>query len=347
MDEVRAVMDAAGSQRATLFGFSEGAALSMLFAATYPARTNGLILYGALISGSLDPESSGTAGVFADPAKAWEILRQVWGTGKFLAPFGPSASQHESEMPHVARFERHGASPAAAYAIIRMAGAIEVRGLCPATSAPCLVLHRRDDVLVPVANSRYLAEHLPSARYVELAGRDHPPWLGDNERLLDEVDAFLAIDHPSIRPDGARLLQTLVMADGPLSPPLLAVVERFHGRPVTSRHGLIYTFEGPVRAVGCAVALAELNPSLRLAVHAGELEFRPGGADGPVLTLTAAVLASACPGEATVTGVVKDLALGSDLTFSPAPDLTTGAGEQVALFRVPVPGRQAVTRPAG
>jgi pimeloyl-ACP methyl ester carboxylesterase/DNA-binding CsgD family transcriptional regulator len=340
MDEVRAVMDAVGSRRATLFGFSEGAALSMLFAATYPSRTNGLILYGALISGSLDPETSGTAGVFAEPAKAWEIMRRVWGTGQFLAPFGPSAARLESGIAHIARFERHGASPAAAYAIIRMAGAIEVRGLCPAIHAPCLALHRRDDLLVPVANSRYLAEHLPAVRYVELEGQDHPPWLGDNELLLSEIDRFVAADHPA-QPGGTRLLQTIVMASEPLSPAQLAVVERFRGRPATSRRGLVYAFEGPVRAVACAVAVAELHGSLRLGVHAGELELRPGGVDGAVVTIAGAALAAAMPGEVMVTGVVKDLTLGADLQFAAAQDLCLANGDRLTLFRAALPMRRS------
>lgn len=240
-------MDAAGSRRATLFGFSEGAALSMLFAATYPSRTNGLILYGALISGSLDPETSGTAGVFAEPAKAG--------------------------IAHIARFERHGASPAAAHAIIRMAGAIEVRGLCPAIHAPCLVLHRRDDLLVPAANSRHLAEHLPAVRYVELEGQDHPPWLGDNELLLSEIGRFMAADHPA-QPGGARLLQTIVMASEPLSPAELAVVERFRGRPATSRRGPRrghgdWSGEGPNAGRG---------PPIRRSAGAVPGQRRPAGA---------------------------------------------------------------------
>ena len=126
MDEVRAVMDAVGTHRAALFGFSEGVALGMLFAASYPSRTNGLILYGGLISPTLDTGANAVVNVFADPAAAWEIMRQAWGSGQFMAPFLPTAASTESGMAHIARFERHGASPAAAYAIIRMAAAIEV-----------------------------------------------------------------------------------------------------------------------------------------------------------------------------------------------------------------------------
>ena len=272
MDEVRAVIDAAGAHRAALFGFSEGAALGMLFAASYPSRTNGLILYGGLISPALDTAANAVVNVFADPAAAWETMRQVWGTGQFMAPFLPTATSTESEMAHVARFERHGASPAAAYAIIRMAAAIDVRGLCPAVHAPSLVMHRRDDLLVPSANSRYLAEHLPDVRYVELDGVDHPLWVGENERFFDEVNRFLSTDHPALS-GWPSLLAVLLAADRALDASLLAVIERFRGRPAPGCGGVIYTFDGAVRAVECALALIEQQPALQLTVHAGERQF--------------------------------------------------------------------------
>lgn len=334
MDEVRAVMDAAESRRAALFGFSEGAALSMLFAATYPSRTNGLILYGALISPSLGTTANPVVGVFSDPAAAWVTIRQVWGTGQFLAPFAPSAAAHD--MTHVARFERHGASPAAAYAIIRMAAAIEARALCPAVHAPCLVLHRRHDPLVPPANGRYLAEHLPDARYVELDGGDHPPWLGDNEQFFDRVDNFLASEHPA-RSAPSRLLQAVLVADRPLSPALLPSIERFRGRPATGHRGVIYTFDGVVRAVECALVLAEQQPSLRLITHVGELEIRPAGIGGPAVEVASAALERASAGQVTTTGVVRDLAFGSGLQFSPCRPTEPTGDDQPPLFRV-VPG---------
>ena len=331
-------MDAAGSRRATLFGFSEGAPLSMLFAATYPSRTNGLILYGALISAALDPEANGTVGVFADPAAAWEIMRNVWGTGQFLAPFGPSASSIPSEMPHVARFERHGASPAAAYAIIRMASAIETRGLCPAVHAPCLVMHRRDDLLVPVANSRYLATHLPDARYIELPGRDHPPWIGDNERILREAAGFIAADHPPA-PGESRLLRALLATDHPLNPSLLAIIERLRGGPAPFGEGTIYLFDGVLRAVRCGLALAEADPCLRFAVHAGELRLDRAGAGGAAVGVAAAALLAAAPGQVVVTGVVKDLALGADLDLAPlCPAESEAAGPPVFRARLAADG---------
>ena len=340
MDEVRAVMDAAGAHRAALFGFSEGAALCMLFAATYPSRTNGLILYGSLISAALDSAANAVVNVFSDPAAAWEIMRKVWGSGEFLAPFAPTATSTESGMAYVARFERHGASPAAAYAIIRMAAAIEVRGLCPAVHAPSLVLHRRDDVLVPSANGRYLAEHLPHARYVELKGVDHPPWIGDDERFFDEVERFLGSDHPA-RSGTTRLLQALLAADRALDASLLGTMERFRGRPVASRDGVIYAFDGAIRAVECALALMDQQPTLRLTVHAGELEIIAGSISGPAADIGAIAVRESPPGQVTVTSVVKDLALGSGLGLADGPTVRLPNGEPLRLFLTTRPASPA------
>jgi len=343
MDEVRAVMDATGAHRAALFGFSEGAALGMLFAASYPSRTNGLILYGGLISPSLDTSANAVVGVFADPAAAWEIMRQVWGTGQFMAPFLPSVASTQSEMVHVARFERHGASPAAAYAIIHMAAAIEVRGLCPAVHAPSLVMHRRGDVLVPPANSRYLAEHLPEAHYVELEGVDHPVWVGENERFFGELNRFLSADHPALS-GPPSVLAVLLAADRALDASLLGAIERFRGQPAPSRGGNIYTFDGAVRAVECALALMEQEPALQLTVHAGELQFAAGSISGPAADIAATAVTQSPAGQVTVTSVVKDLALGSRLNLAVGPTVALPGGEELQLFLARPLGRLSVPR---
>jgi hypothetical protein len=345
MDDVRAVMDAADAHQAALFGFSEGAALGMLFAASYPSRTNGLILYGGLISPALDTAANAVVNVFADPAAAWEIMRQVWGTGQFMAPFLPSAARAKSEMAHVARFERHGASPAAAYAIIRMAASIEVRGLCPAVHAPSLVMHRRDDVLVPPANSRYLAEHLPDVRYVELDGADHPVWVGENEQFFDELNRFLSTDHPALS-GPPSLLAVLLAADHALDESRIGVIERFRGRPALCHGGgVIYTFDGAVRAVECALALSEQQPALRLTVHAGELRFKAGSVSGPAADILAKAVNESPAGQVTVTRVIKDLAVGSKLDLTAGPMLCLPGGEQLQLFTAGPPGASGAVGP--
>jgi hypothetical protein len=276
-------------------------------------------------------ETNAVVNVFADPAAAWETMRQVWGTGQFMAPFLPSATSTEEGMAHVARFERHGASPAAAYAIIRMAAAIEIRGLCPAVHAPSLVMHRRDDTLVPPANSRYLAEYLPDVRYVELEGADHPLWAGDSERFFDEVNRFLSTDHPALS-GPPSLLAVLLAADRALDAPLLGVIERFRGRPAPSHGGVIYTFDGAVRAVECALALMEQRPTMRLTVHAGELQFTAGSIAGPAADILARAVSESPAGHVTVTRVVKDLALGSGLDLNAGPVVPLPGGEQLQLF---------------
>jgi pimeloyl-ACP methyl ester carboxylesterase/DNA-binding CsgD family transcriptional regulator len=344
MDDVRAVMDTTGAHRAALFGLSEGAALAMLFAASYPSRTNGLILYGGLISPALDTVANPVVNIFADPAAAWETMRQLWGTGQFLAPFFPTATSTESGMAHVARFERHGASPAAAYAIIRMGAAIEVRGWCPAVHAPSLVLNRRGDLLVPPANSRYLAEHLPDARYVELEGVDHPPWLGESEQFFDEVNHFLSADHaaPSSPP---RLLAALLAADHTLDPSLLGTIERFRGRPTPRRADIIYIFDGAVRAVECALALMDQQPTLRLTVHAGELEFNAGNIFGPAAETIVRAVSESPVGRVTVTPVIRDIALGSRLDLTPGPTIHLPSGAKLQLFLAQPASTQTLTAP--
>lgn len=316
MEDARAVMDAAGSRRPYLFGFSEGAAMAMLLAGTYPSRAAGLILYGALISPTIEPQSS----PFSDPAAAWEIMRAVWGTGRFMAPFAPSLAGDEAELGHVARFERHGASPAAAHAIFSMAAEVELRDLCPAISAPTLVLHRRDDVLVPSAHGRYLAEHLPNARYVELEGHDHPPWIGPNDRLLEEIDRWLAVAHPA--PPPASVLQAILAIDRPPAPGLLAIIERLRGRPAPGAgETAVYTFEGTVRAVECALALVRADPDRWVAVHAGELPIDARRANGGAVATAMAAMRAGTPGQVAVTRVVKDLTFGSGFDLKPGPEV--------------------------
>jgi len=215
-----------------------------------------------------------------------------------------------------------------------------VRGLCPAVHAPSLVLHRRDDVLVPSANGRYLAEHLPHARYVELEGADHPPWVGDDERFFDEVERFLGSDHPA--PSGTtRLLQALLAADRALDASLLGTMERFRGRPVASRDGTIYAFDGAIRAVECALALMDQQPALRLTVHAGELDIIAGNISGPAADIGAVAVRESPAGQVTVTSVVKDLALGSGLGLADGPTIRLPNGEPLRLFLTTRPARPA------
>lgn len=198
MDELRAVMDAAHCRKATVFGFSEGAALAMLLAVTYPDRVERLILWGARVTGGTDPDDSTSPSLADDSAERWRRIQEHWGTGRYLAPFAPSLAGDPVSLEHVARFERHGASPASVFETVRLAGEGDVRNLCSAISVPTLVLHRLGDRLVPVAHGRYLAQHIPGASYVELEGGDHPPWVGDTERVDREITGFLGRAVPKV-----------------------------------------------------------------------------------------------------------------------------------------------------
>jgi len=191
------------------------------------------------------------------------------------------------------------------------------------------------------ANSRYLAEHLPDVRYVELDGVDHPLWVGENERFFDEVNRFLSTDHPALY-GLPSLLAVLLAADRALDASLLGVIGRFQGRPAPSRGGVFYTFDGGVRAVECALALIEQQPALRLTVHAGELQFIAGSISGQAADSAATAVNQSPAGQVTVTRVVKDLALGSRLDLIAGPTVSLPGGEQLQLFQARPPSARVI-----
>jgi pimeloyl-ACP methyl ester carboxylesterase/DNA-binding CsgD family transcriptional regulator len=206
MDDVRAVMDAAGSSRAALIGASEGGPMSILFAATYPERTRALVLYGSYAhfhSWVLSPEQVASFIANAD---------RSWGTGESLRSFAPGMLGNPRFQAWWARFERLGATPEAAMQLARMNSQIDVRPMLARVRVPTLVIHRRDDTRVPVAAGRDLAAGIPGARYVEVPGTDHPIWVGDSDVVVDEIEAFLTGWRPrDARPSAA--LQTLSLRE--------------------------------------------------------------------------------------------------------------------------------------
>jgi pimeloyl-ACP methyl ester carboxylesterase len=268
MDDVRAVMDAVGSKRAALLGASEGGPMSILFAATYPKRTRALVLYGSYAhfhSWVLPPQR--LEGFVAR-------ITQSWGTGESASAFAPEAAKTQRFHDWWARYERLGASPAAAVALARMNAAIDVRPVLSAIRVPTLVIHRRDDARVNFAGGRYLAEHIAGARFVELPGRDHPIWTGDCDAVIDQIEEFLTGIKP--RPDHDRVLATIVaidIADAARHAAFngdqkwLDLVQRYraHVEAEVGRHrghaigmrpdGTIASFDGPARAVRFAIAV--------------------------------------------------------------------------------------------
>jgi len=333
MDDVRAVMDAAGSQRAALLGASEGGPMSILFAATYPRRTRALVLYGSyahfhtwvLPREALDGFIQG--------------IEQAWGTGASVTRFAPEQGKDERFVRWWAHYERQSCSPSAAIALARMNAAIDVRSVLPAIRVPTLVIHRRDDARIKFAGGRYLAENIPGARFIEQPGRDHPIWAGDVDRVVDEIEEFLTGVRPA--PEPARVLTTLLVArvvgagasaarlgDRLWSERMQALreaaalaVARHSGHPIASGVEEIGArFDGPARAVRCALALRDAADALdiRLApgVHTGEVEIKGDAVSGLALHVTLRIAARASAGEVLVSGVVTDLVAGSGLHFA-------------------------------
>jgi pimeloyl-ACP methyl ester carboxylesterase/DNA-binding CsgD family transcriptional regulator len=333
MDDVRAVMDAAGSGRAALLGVSEGAPMSILFAATYPQRTRALVLYGGYAHFHTWVMGTEALVAFMDKAEA------AWGSGATAPNFAPDRAQDERFRTWWARFERLSASPSAAIALFRMNAEIDVRHVLPSIRVPTLVLHRRDDVRVKFAAGRYLASKIAGARFVELPGRDHPIWTGDIDGVVDEIEEFLTGTRAA--PVHDRVLATLLFAHL-VAPERLAVRlgdRRWNERldslreaagTAVLRHGgrtlrggvneICASFDGSARAVRCALALRDVARTreldLAIGVHVGEVESAKDTVAGLAVHVTERIAALAGAGEVLVSGLVRDLVAGSGLHFA-------------------------------
>ncbi len=336
MDDVRAVMDAAGSAQAALIGGSEGGPMSILFAATYPQRTRALVLYGAYAHFHSWVLSAQQVEAFVASAE------DNWGTGSSLASFAPNMVSNERFRAWWARFERLGTSPAGAIALARMNALIDVRDVLPSVRVPTLVLHRDRDPRVRLAAGRYLAAHIAGAKYVEIPGDDHPIWVGDTDRVVDEIEEFLTGVRPAPEPD--RVLATVFSADvrEPLrrgsgrSKPWLerlsqyramseSLLRQHRGREIGARpDGTTAMFDGPVRALRCALALRAAARSLDMVllggVHTGEVEIAGMAVGGAAVQAAASLTALARADEILVSTTVRDIVPGSGLRFTEAGD---------------------------
>jgi class 3 adenylate cyclase len=337
MDDVHAVMDAAGSEQAALFGTIGGGAMSGSFAATFPERTLGLILYGTF--GRLEPETGLLARLAPTQEAALERIEREWGTeGVCLSFWAPSLVGDEEAKAAFLRLTRSSVSPGSARVLMKMGYAIDWEVVLPTIHVPSLVLHRTDDLVVPVRQGQQLAEMIPGATFVELPGSDHLIWAGDQDAVLGEVARFLATLGPRPRPD--RMLATILFTDIVGSTEAVArlgdrrwrellaehhrvVRERlahFGGTEVeTAGDSFLATFDGPARAIDCALALitgaAQLGITLRAGLHTGECEVTAEGLRGIAVHVAARVTALAPPGEVLVTSTVRDLAAGSSFAF--------------------------------
>jgi pimeloyl-ACP methyl ester carboxylesterase len=340
MEDLHAVLDAAGSERPALLGVSEGGPMSVLFAATYPDRVAALALYGTFPTGDADRLAPG----LAEPmrrrfAELATIIDEHWGEGLAIAWFAPDLGASPTMRRSWGLFERAAASPGMVSALIRSYREIDVTDVLPTLRVPTLVLHRRDDTAVPVEASRMMAELIPDARYVELAGNDHIPWFGDPEPLLEEIEEFLTGARHAAEPD--RALATVLFTDIVDSTSRAAelgdrrwreLLERHHalvrdrlavydGREVkTMGDGFLATFDGPAKGIRCACSVADRSSAegveIRAGVHTGECELIGDDVGGMAVHIGARVAALAQPGEVLVSSTVKDLVVGSGIEFS-------------------------------
>jgi class 3 adenylate cyclase len=337
IDEVQAVMDAVGSEQAALLGDGGGGPMAIMFAATHPERVSALVLVNSFAR--IARSSDYPAGV---PAQVLERfpgwLKNVWGTGRTLQVAAPSAPLRGPVHDAYSRLERVSASPGTVEAIMSMVLELDVRPVLSTISVPTLVIHRAGNEYVGAEHGRYLAEHIPSARYVELPGRDHHYFFGDADGLLDEVQEFLTGVRPSGEPD--RVLATVLFADvvgstgraaevgdrrwhdvlDDLDDLFHRQVERFRGRLVKGTgDGALATFDGPARAIQCACSITEsvrgLDLEVRCGLHTGELELLRSDVGGFAVNLAARVVDKAKPGEVLVSRTVVDLVTGSGLRF--------------------------------
>jgi class 3 adenylate cyclase len=350
MDDVRAVMDAVGSQQAALFGISEGGAMSILFAATYPERTRALVLYGTYghFSSWVVPPDMIDA--------AMDRMEKNWGTGESLRLFAPSVASDETFKLSWARFERLGASPSAVVALMRMNSEIDVRPILPSIRVSTFIIHRQGDVRVNVEAGRFMARQIPNAKYLELPGSDHLLWTGETERVLDEVEEFLTGSRSAI--DSDRVLATVLFTDIVNSTKRAEtigdrawhdVLDRHNAlvRREISRHrghevrtmgdGFLATFDGPARSIRCALAINEgveaLGRQVRAGLHTGEIEMADDDLSGIAVHIASRVATMAKPGQVLVSNTVRDLVAGSNIRFhDEGSHSLKGLTESVRLF---------------
>ena len=333
MDDVRAVMDAVGIERAVLLGVSEGGPLTALFAATYPDRCRALVLYGTFARfASWVPTAERLQAML-------DYIDRDWGSGAISRRFAPSRQDDPAFQQWMGRFERLGASPAAAMALMRLNSQVDITGILPSIHVPTLVIHRTGDQVVNVEGGRFLAERIPGARYVELPGTDHFVFIGDNTREIgDLVQEFLTGSRGAVDVD--RVLATVLLTDivgstaraeklgdqqwrSLLEAHHAAVRQefaRFRGKEVKSLgDGFLATFDGPARAIRCASAITEavrpLGIEVRVGLHTGEVELGEDDVRGIAVHIAARVAGLAGPSEVLVSRTVRDLVAGSGIRF--------------------------------
>jgi pimeloyl-ACP methyl ester carboxylesterase len=337
MDDLRAVMDAAGSDSATIFGHSEGGTLSILFAATHPDRTDGLVLTGSYAK-RIRSDDYPWAPTAEERALHVAQVAETWGQLDGLKEAAPSRSEDPAFQAWFSRYTRMSASPRAAAALLEMNSAADVRGVLGSITAPTLLLYRTDDGDVNVEEGRYIANAIANSRFVELPGADHVFWAGDSEPMLQEIEEFVTGRRGSADPE--RRLATVLFTDIVDSTMRAAELGDSKWRQLLERHnglvrselarwsgieiattgdGFLATFDGPARAINAALAIVSTVPDLglnvRCGLHTGLVEVVDDDVVGLAVHIGARVGALAAAGEVLVSSTLKDLVAGSGFTF--------------------------------
>ena len=337
MDDVLAVMDAAGSEEAAIVATLEGGPMAALFAASHPDRTQSLTMYATFARSVWAPDYDWAWSAEQRNARMDECVEH-WGEGLVAGSVAGSRMRDPRFMEWAGRLERLAASPATIKRIFDLIGEFDVREVLPSIRVPTLVMHRRDDTFIKVEHSRYIAERIPGARYVELEGPDNMFAVGDSEAILGELEEFLTGTRHEREPD--RMLATVMFTDIVDSTQRAADMGDRHWRDLLERHdqlfrralerhrgreikrtgdGFLATFDGPARAIRCAAsiteAVEELGLELRAGLHTGECEVMSDDLGGLAVHIAARVMSYADAGEVLVSSTVKDLVVGSGIDF--------------------------------
>jgi len=337
MDDVRAVMDAVGSERAALCGVSEGGPMCSLFAATYPEKTLALVMIGTYAKRIRDDDYP-WAPTPEHRQQFFDEMREQWGGPVGLEERAPSVADDPKFREWWATYLRMGASPGAALALTQMNAEIDVRQVLPSIRVPTLVIHRSEDQCLKVEEGRFVAQRIPGARYVELPGRDHLPFVGDQDGILDQVEEFLTGVRYPLEPD--RVLATVLFTQiigakehaqrmgsndwealiHRLRTHVHKEIEWFRGRDIDMiGNRPLAIFDGPARAIRCASAISEyasrLGINMRAGLHTGECDMVDGKVGGIAAEIGSQVAKKAAPDEVLVSSTVKDLVAGSGIRF--------------------------------
>jgi len=338
MDDVRAIMDEIGSRRAVLFGFSEGCPMSILFAATYPERVSHLVLYGGFArAADMRPPDWTQEMIEA------RIAQRVkgWGNGDMMKLVAASQAQDKAAVALLAKFERLASSPGSLKTVLLLNGQIDVSAILPTLQIPTLVVHRRTDAIVPVALGSKMAAQIPGARYIEYPDGDHAFWTGDIDTMPGDVEEFITGHRDNGPAELERILATVMFTDIVDSTRRAAEMgdQRWRGlldnhdhlaRQIIDKHrgslvkntgdGVLATFDGPGRAIRCALAFStaaqQIGLPLRAGLHTGEIELRGRDIGGIAVHAAARVMAQSGSNEVLVSRVVTDLVAGAGLKFS-------------------------------